>query len=114
MTAKENVEFALELASRDGSRPKRDATTLLKIVGLEERLNHFPAQLSGGEQQRVAVAQFRKVDKWDIVAIFSQNFSSEQVKKVKDFDGVRKVQVALMVPAKLEAKGNKHEGPSPP
>lgn len=57
LTAKENVQFAIELASRDKVPPERDAATLLKVVGLEERLNHFPSQLSGGEQQRVAVAR---------------------------------------------------------
>lgn len=56
LTARENVEFALELTAR--SKPiKRDALTLLEMVGLKERANHFPYQLSGGEQQRVAVAR---------------------------------------------------------
>lgn len=57
LTAKENVEFALELASRDGSKSKRDAMALLEMVNLVDRANHFPYQLSGGEQQRVAIAR---------------------------------------------------------
>ena len=57
LTARENVEFAVELASRDKVAPTRDAATLLDIVGLKDRMNHFPSQLSGGEQQRVAVAR---------------------------------------------------------
>ncbi len=57
LTAKENVEFALELSARDGAPSSKDAVELLTKVGLGERLNHFPAQLSGGEQQRVAVAR---------------------------------------------------------
>ena len=58
LTAKENVEFALELTRRDRRRsPQTTAADLLSKVGLAERLNHFPAQLSGGEQQRVAVAR---------------------------------------------------------
>lgn len=57
LTAKENVQFAVELASRDKVPPSRSAAELLDVVGLKERLNHFPAQLSGGEQQRVAVAR---------------------------------------------------------
>ena len=57
LTARENVEFALDLAGRDGDRPTREAAELLERVGLSDRLDHFPAQLSGGEQQRVAVAR---------------------------------------------------------
>ena len=51
----ENVELALELA---GSKNQRmNARELLQQVGLGSRLNHYPAQLSGGEQQRVALAR---------------------------------------------------------
>lgn len=57
LTAEENVRFAIELASRDGVPPDRDAKHLLAAVGLAERTGHFPKQLSGGEQQRVAVAR---------------------------------------------------------
>jgi putative ABC transport system ATP-binding protein len=57
LTARENVDFALDLAGRDGERPTRGAAELLDRVGLGDRLDHFPAQLSGGEQQRVAVAR---------------------------------------------------------
>ncbi|HEY3407662.1 MAG TPA: ABC transporter ATP-binding protein [Propionicimonas sp.] len=59
LTARENVDFALQLADR-GHRRGRDresAARLLAEVGLAERLEHFPSQLSGGEQQRVAVAR---------------------------------------------------------
>jgi putative ABC transport system ATP-binding protein len=52
LTALENVELVTEIAA-DPMSP-RDA---LALVGLEERMNHFPAQLSGGEQQRVAIAR---------------------------------------------------------
>lgn len=57
LTAEENVRFALELAERDGDGPGLDPAALLAKVGLAERTTHFPAQLSGGEQQRVAVAR---------------------------------------------------------
>ncbi|MFZ0531221.1 MAG: ABC transporter ATP-binding protein, partial [Propionicimonas sp.] len=59
LTARENVDFALQLSRRGpGHRQGREnATQLLADVGLAERLDHFPAQLSGGEQQRVAVAR---------------------------------------------------------
>ena len=54
LTALENVELIAELCGHDGDAAAGDA---LRDVGLGERLDHFPAQLSGGEQQRVAVAR---------------------------------------------------------
>jgi len=55
MTAVENVAIPLELAGeRDAFAT---AAAALGRVGLEERLSHYPAQLSGGEQQRVAIAR---------------------------------------------------------
>jgi putative ABC transport system ATP-binding protein len=57
LNAEENVRFAIQLASRDGKPPSRTAKELLEAVGLGARLRHFPSQLSGGEQQRVAVAR---------------------------------------------------------
>ena len=56
------VDFAIELATRDKLPPSRTAIELLRVVGLEERIDHFPAQLSGGEQQRVAVARALAMD----------------------------------------------------
>ena len=55
LTAIENVEIALELAG--DNHPRLVATDLLDRVGLSERVNHYPSQLSGGEQQRVALAR---------------------------------------------------------
>ncbi|WP_237213049.1 ABC transporter ATP-binding protein [Falsiroseomonas oryziterrae] len=52
LTARENVELVAEIA-RDPMRPEE----ALALVGLSHRLDHFPGQLSGGEQQRVAVAR---------------------------------------------------------
>jgi putative ABC transport system ATP-binding protein len=57
LTAGENVEFALELVERDGHKVHEQALALLDKVGLAERADHFPSQLSGGEQQRVAIAR---------------------------------------------------------
>jgi putative ABC transport system ATP-binding protein len=58
LTALENVLVPLELL---GDRPSREirerATALLERVGLGDRLDHYPSQLSGGEQQRVALAR---------------------------------------------------------
>ncbi|MEP6589882.1 MAG: ABC transporter ATP-binding protein [Gemmatimonadota bacterium] len=55
LTARENVQVPLELAGADDAVARADA--LLTRVGLAERAHHYPAQLSGGEQQRVAVAR---------------------------------------------------------
>jgi putative ABC transport system ATP-binding protein len=54
LTASENVELIAELTDGDGGAR---ATEALGWVGLGDRLDHFPAQLSGGEQQRVAIAR---------------------------------------------------------
>lgn len=55
LTAIENVEFGLDVAGRGGGRAAAAAT--LAEVGLESRVDHFPHELSGGEQQRVAIAR---------------------------------------------------------
>ena len=52
LTAKENVELALQICKNP-----LDAATVLKEVGLEDRMGNFPSQLSGGEQQRVSIAR---------------------------------------------------------
>lgn len=52
LTAHENVELVTEIADNP-----MDARKALDLVGLSERRDHFPAQLSGGEQQRVAIAR---------------------------------------------------------
>ncbi|MEN8181146.1 MAG: ABC transporter ATP-binding protein [Myxococcota bacterium] len=52
LTALENVRLVTEI-----SEDPYDPEEALRLVGLEERLEHFPAQLSGGEQQRVAIAR---------------------------------------------------------
>jgi putative ABC transport system ATP-binding protein len=57
LTASENVEFALELVETNGHKVHERALALLQKVGLAERADHFPSQLSGGEQQRVAIAR---------------------------------------------------------
>jgi putative ABC transport system ATP-binding protein len=55
LTALENVQVPLELRGDSGAADR--ARELLRRVGLGDRLDHFPTQLSGGEQQRVAIAR---------------------------------------------------------
>ena len=52
LTARENIELATQI-----SKNPLDPDTALESVGLSERVNNFPAQLSGGEQQRVSIAR---------------------------------------------------------
>ncbi|MFP4417208.1 MAG: ABC transporter ATP-binding protein [Chitinivibrionales bacterium] len=67
LTALENVEFPLLLAGKSRkAKVRKDATELLKAVGLAEYLAHRPAELSGGQRQRVAIAR-ALVTKPDIV-----------------------------------------------
>lgn len=52
LTAKENIELATQI-----TKDAYDPVQVLKEVGLEDRINNFPSQLSGGEQQRVSIAR---------------------------------------------------------
>ncbi|PIR78351.1 MAG: cell division ATP-binding protein FtsE [Candidatus Magasanikbacteria bacterium CG10_big_fil_rev_8_21_14_0_10_36_16] len=56
-TVAENVAFALEVAGEKRARIKQVVPRVLDIVGLSHKLNRYPTQLSGGEQQRVAMAR---------------------------------------------------------
>lgn len=57
LTALENVELPLKLTNLSKKERLEHAETALKLVGLGDRLNHFPRQLSGGQEQRVAIAR---------------------------------------------------------
>jgi putative ABC transport system ATP-binding protein len=57
LTAEENVAFPLMLAGEDPGRSRSRIDDLLELVGLTDRRRHLPQELSGGEQQRVAVAR---------------------------------------------------------
>src|ERR1700752_4997751 len=57
LTAFENVEMPLLLTKLNAAQRRDHVMTALKLVGLEDRVHHFPKQLSGGEEQRVAIAR---------------------------------------------------------
>lgn len=67
LTAQENVEIPLYVGKHDGL-PSARARELLHLVGLSHRLGHKPAQLSGGEQQRVAIARSLATDPAIVIA----------------------------------------------
>ncbi|MBI4508010.1 MAG: ABC transporter ATP-binding protein [Deltaproteobacteria bacterium] len=68
LTALQNVELPLLLTKLSSGERKKRAQTALRVVGLEERVNHFPRQLSGGQEQRVAIARALVTDPQIIVA----------------------------------------------
>jgi putative ABC transport system ATP-binding protein len=68
LTALENVELPLLLTKLSKAERKKNAQTALRIVGLEERMGHYPRQLSGGQEQRVAIARALVNDPQIIVA----------------------------------------------
>ena len=57
LTAIENVELPLKLTNLKKQERREHAATALNLVGLGDRLDHYPRQLSGGQEQRVAIAR---------------------------------------------------------
>jgi putative ABC transport system ATP-binding protein len=68
LTALENVELPLLLTHLGAAERKKRAQTALRVVGLEDRMLHYPRQLSGGQEQRVAIARAIVNDPTIIVA----------------------------------------------
>jgi putative ABC transport system ATP-binding protein len=68
LTAFENVELPLLLTKLNKKQRKEHVETALKVVGLADRMKHYPKQLSGGQEQRVAIARAIVTDPTLIVA----------------------------------------------
>jgi putative ABC transport system ATP-binding protein len=68
LTALENVELPLLLTKVPSGERKKRAQIALRVVGLEDRMNHYPRQLSGGQEQRVSIARAIVNDPTIIVA----------------------------------------------
>lgn len=85
LTALENVMFPMQLTDKSLEEIKNDSLKLLDIVGLAERTDHLPWQLSSGEQQRVAIARAMSNDPPIILADEpTANLDSESAKMVRD------------------------------
>jgi putative ABC transport system ATP-binding protein len=57
LTALENIELPMIVVEKDKKERQQRALELIRAVGLEHRAHHFPSQMSGGEQQRIAIAR---------------------------------------------------------
>ncbi len=68
LTAAQNVELPLLLTKLSSAERKKRVEIALRVVGLEDRMSHFPKQLSGGQEQRVAIARAIVNDPTIIVA----------------------------------------------
>jgi putative ABC transport system ATP-binding protein len=68
LTAYENVELPLLLTKLSAAERKEHVLAALKLVGLEDRIQHYPRQLSGGQEQRVAIARAMVTDPTLLVA----------------------------------------------
>ena len=56
-TVYENVAYIMQVEGKENEEIEREVPKVLEIIGLEEKFDHFPNELSGGEQQRLAVAR---------------------------------------------------------
>jgi putative ABC transport system ATP-binding protein len=68
LTAFQNVELPLLLTGLSRAERKKRCQTALRVVGLEDRMDHYPRQLSGGQEQRVAIARAIVTDPKILVA----------------------------------------------
>lgn len=93
LTVAENIAFPMEWAMKSEEEVEKRITDLLDMVGLQSRANHFPAQLSGGEQQRVAFARALANDPELILA-------DEPTGNLDDKNGAKIVDVLQMLKSK--------------
>lgn len=93
LTVAENIAFPMEWAGKSLEEVEKRVKELLETVGLQSRANHFPSQLSGGEQQRVAFARALANDPELILA-------DEPTGNLDDNNGQKIVQVLQLLKAK--------------
>lgn len=101
LTAFENVELPLLLTHLSKSQRKAHVEVALKVVNLESRMDHYPSQLSGGEQQRVAIARAVVTDPTILVADEPtgdlDRTSAEEVLRLMDRLNVESGKTIIMV-----------------
>ncbi len=86
LTALENIELPMIVVEKDKKERQQKARELLKAVGLEHRAHHFPSQMSGGEQQRIAIARALANDPEIILADeLTGNLDTKTKMEIMDF-----------------------------
>jgi ABC-type lipoprotein export system ATPase subunit len=100
LTVAENIAFPLEWTRKPEDEIETSVAELLKTVGLQHRADHFPAQLSGGEQQRVAFARALANNPELILADEPNgNLDAKNVKKITQMLKMLKAKGATVVVA---------------
>ncbi len=86
LTALENIELPMIVVEKEKKERQQKARELLKAVGLEHRAHHFPSQMSGGEQQRIAIARALANDPEIILADeLTGNLDTKTKAEIMDF-----------------------------
>ncbi|MCX6665804.1 MAG: ABC transporter ATP-binding protein [Euryarchaeota archaeon] len=86
LTALENIELPMIVVEKDKKERQQKARELLKAVGLEHRAHHFPSQMSGGEEQRIAIARALANDPEIILADeLTGNLDTKTKAEIMDF-----------------------------
>ena len=122
-TAFQNVELPLLLTNLSKAERKKRVETALRVVGLEDRMDHYPRQLSGGQEQRVAIARAIVTDPTILVADEPtgdlDRKSAEEILKLLDLLHRKFSKTIVMVthdPAAAQSAGDHpppRQGPAP-